>query len=936
MQISFLGALSSVGASGVLVDTGIEKILLDHGTKIREVPPRFPIPIQGKPDAILLSHCHLDHSGGVGIFHAKGQSCPIYSIDVTKPLTELLLLDSLKISHEEGISLPFTKKDVQETIKSFVTIPYRQKFKIRKTTFTFFDAGHVPGCLTPDTLVQLPNGEMDYIKDLPEKVKVLCIRKDKQKIGSSEGIVWRKKFDGELIEIITRTSRIITTKEHRLFKFDGAIQEASVEDLKEGDYIVAVRNLPVKGKIQKLPAIKQSTETNALKINITRYADENVCQCIGYFIGDGSLSSGEMSLFEKYRDVAEFYKRLYNKTFRVNPHITYQKDKNMYVTRISSVNLVKLFKKMNIKTNSESQEVSKIIQRSDLFQVAAFLRGLFDADGYVQKDSIGICSASKKLTLQIKFLLLRFGITSHYREKYNRSEKRFSEGALYVLEIFDPPSIKLFKEKIDFSHFLKRKRLKNLCRKVGKSRRKSKVDVFPFLGSLLREVCETFQKRGAHENLRIQRNEFPVTIKHFYEGCPISRDSLKKIVKVLLDRLIEIRNLSMNDVRNWSDLQKKREILRISQRELAEILQTHQSKIYTYEKTGSDYMLSEGIKSLNLIRKGILENTEPIVAYLKALAESEIFFDKIKKINDVSFTEKTVFDLEVNPHHNFIANGIISHNSAMTFLNFGDKNLLYTGDLKTTDTRLLEKADEDLPKIDYLIIESTYSEREHPDRKSQEKELIKIINETLAVDGHCLLAGFAIGRLQEILLILDKYGIDYQLFMDGMAKKATTIINQHNNLLKEPGSLDRALKKVQYVSSEKARNRILKQPSVILTTSGMLTGGPVVRYLKKLYSDRKSSLVLTGWQLEDTPGKILLETGRYVTKSLDLEVKMFVKRLDFSAHLGRSELFEFVNKLNPEKVFCVHGDHTEEFASELREKGFDAVAPIANNRIFSL
>jgi putative mRNA 3-end processing factor len=155
-------------------------------------------------------------------------------------------------------------------------------------------------------------------------------------------------------------------------------------------------------------------------------------------------------------------------------------------------------------------------------------------------------------------------------------------------------------------------------------------------------------------------------------------------------------------------------------------------------------------------------------------------------------------------------------------------------------------------------------------------------------------------------------------------------------LLKEPNSLDRALKKVDYVGSQKARKKALKQPSVILTTSGMLNGGPVVWYLKKLYSDRRSSLVLTGWQLEDTPGKILLETGRFITKDLDLEVKMFVKRLDFSAHAGRSELFEFVEKLSPEKIFCIHGDHTEEFASELREKGFNAVAPLANNRIFEI
>jgi putative mRNA 3-end processing factor len=272
--------------------------------------------------------------------------------------------------------------------------------------------------------------------------------------------------------------------------------------------------------------------------------------------------------------------------------------------------------------------------------------------------------------------------------------------------------------------------------------------------------------------------------------------------------------------------------------------------------------------------------------------------------------------------------------SIMFHLNFGDKSLLYTGDFKTTDTRLLEKADQDLPETDVLITESTYSDREHPDRKSQERELVKIVRDTLANDGIALLACFAIARAQEILLVLDKYGIDYPLYMDGMAKKATTIINQHKNLMKEPDALDKALEKVQYVASDKVRRKIIKHPCVILTTSGMLSGGTCVYYIKNLYDDRNSSLVLTGFQTEGTPGKVLLETGRYITRELDLEIKMYVRKLDFSSHLGRSELFKFIEKVNPEKVFCVHGDHTEEFAMELREKGFDAIAPLANNRIF--
>ena len=274
--------------------------------------------------------------------------------------------------------------------------------------------------------------------------------------------------------------------------------------------------------------------------------------------------------------------------------------------------------------------------------------------------------------------------------------------------------------------------------------------------------------------------------------------------------------------------------------------------------------------------------------------------------------------------------------SAMIYLKSGKDTILYTGDLNTNNTRLLAKNDNDLPEVKYLIIESTYSEREHPDRKSQEKELIHAINDTLSRDSPVIIAAFAVGRAQEILLILDKYGIDYPLYLDGMAKKATTIINKYKNLLRDPDSLDRALEKTTYVHRASQRKHIIKQPAVVVTTSGMLTGGPIVQYLKKLYKNEESSLLLTGWQIEGTPGKILLETGRFITEEENLEVKMFVKRFDFSAHAGRSGLLKFIEKVDPEKIFCVHGDHTEEFAQELREDGWNAVAPVANNRIFKL
>jgi putative mRNA 3-end processing factor len=273
----------------------------------------------------------------------------------------------------------------------------------------------------------------------------------------------------------------------------------------------------------------------------------------------------------------------------------------------------------------------------------------------------------------------------------------------------------------------------------------------------------------------------------------------------------------------------------------------------------------------------------------------------------------------------------------MVLVEYRNKKILYTGDFNTADTRLMKRCDQKIPQADVLITEGTYAQREHADREEQEKQLVEIIRETIANDGVALVSGFAIGRLQEILLVLERHGIDFPVYLDGMAKKAATIINQHKHLLREPDKLDAALQKVTYVKSDKMRKGIIKKPCAVLTTSGMLTGGAIVFYLKRLYEDKNSSLLLTGYQLPDTPGKNLLETGRYVAKNINLELKMFVKRLDFSAHVGRSGLFDFAKKQNPEKIFCIHGDNTDEFANELREeKGYDAVAPVANNRFFDV
>ncbi len=267
--------------------------------------------------------------------------------------------------------------------------------------------------------------------------------------------------------------------------------------------------------------------------------------------------------------------------------------------------------------------------------------------------------------------------------------------------------------------------------------------------------------------------------------------------------------------------------------------------------------------------------------------------------------------------------------SAGFLLDAHGKTIFYSGDFRLSRTRLLNGARFNLKNIDLLFTETTYAFKEHSPREDVEKKLIELVKETLERNGTALIPTFAVGRAAELLMVLDSYGIKYPIFLDGMAKQATEISLRYPELLRDHKALQKAVEEVVPLYSNADREMALKKPSVIITTSGMLSGGPVIHFLKKIYGDPNSSLIFTGFQVPDTPGRVLMDTGHYIDEEskIDLEVKMNVKYLDFSAHAGRTELLEFINGISPQKVVCMHGDRTKDFAEELKGKGFDAIAP---------
>ncbi len=271
--------------------------------------------------------------------------------------------------------------------------------------------------------------------------------------------------------------------------------------------------------------------------------------------------------------------------------------------------------------------------------------------------------------------------------------------------------------------------------------------------------------------------------------------------------------------------------------------------------------------------------------------------------------------------------------SAMAHLHIGEglHNIVYTGDFKFGRTRLLDKADYEFPRVETLIMESTYGDRDQPRRDMAELELISVISRTIARGGKVLIPAMAIGRSQEILLVLTdafnrKLLPDVKVYIDGSIPEVTAIHLSYPELLssKIRSKILQGANPFYHENMEKVKNKQMrediaksKEPAVIVATSGMLNGGPSVEYLRLLASDPKNSLVFVGYQAKGTLGRRILDGEREVTMigedgKLELvKINMEVKYIEgFSGHSDRRQLLAFLANMKPKpkNIVLNHGE----------------------------
>ncbi|MGC8676368.1 MAG: MBL fold metallo-hydrolase [Candidatus Micrarchaeia archaeon] len=356
------------------------------------------------------------------------------------------------------------------------------------------------------------------------------------------------------------------------------------------------------------------------------------------------------------------------------------------------------------------------------------------------------------------------------------------------------------------------------------------------------------------------------------------------------------------------------------------------------------HLVSLGFDGPIYATKPTLELANVIVSdYLKISKPDEVSKAGVAKMvkhyrNVDYFKEFEVgsFAIKLYPAGHILGSAMIKVTDKLT-----GKSLLYTGDMNTRSTRLLPPAYTEHLSADVLMTESTYGGDNDvfPSEKAVLGAFINSIKETINSGNKLIIPSFAVGRAQEVLFILNDYMRSKilpqtRIYMDGMINKAMRIY-RHNvifcreELQKQILMSDEDPFKSKFfheVNGRRERSSVIesKEACIVVTTSGMLKGGPVVKYLEKLASNENAKLVFVGYQAVGTPGRKLIEGDRNIEiNGKKLDIRMKVEQYKLSAHADRPSLVKFMDKVSGLKsVIIVHGEAGKmgEFANAIKNK----------------
>jgi KH/beta-lactamase-domain protein len=277
--------------------------------------------------------------------------------------------------------------------------------------------------------------------------------------------------------------------------------------------------------------------------------------------------------------------------------------------------------------------------------------------------------------------------------------------------------------------------------------------------------------------------------------------------------------------------------------------------------------------------------------------------------------------------------------SAIAHFHIGEGlyNIAFSGDIKYERTWLFNPAINRFPRLEAIFMESTYGGRDdfQPSRQDATDRLSDIVQSTIKKKGKILIPVFAVGRSQEVMIVLEnlvktKKIPNIPVYLDGMIWEATAIHTAYpeylNNRLRaqifQQGENPLLSEIFKRVDSSEMRGQILNdhpESCVVLATSGMMNGGPVMEYFKEWAENKKNTIAFVGYQAEGTLGKRIQKGWEEIPLNesgsiVNIKMKMNVETCDgFSGHSDRRQLLNFINNMSPrpEKIIFGHGEESK-------------------------
>ena len=327
--------------------------------------------------------------------------------------------------------------------------------------------------------------------------------------------------------------------------------------------------------------------------------------------------------------------------------------------------------------------------------------------------------------------------------------------------------------------------------------------------------------------------------------------------------------------------------------------------------------------------------THPTKSIYRWLLADYIKVSNIATDDDLLYSEK---DLEksmekievINYHTEIEINGIkfecyqAGHvlGAAMFMIEIAGVKILYTGDFSREEDRHLKAAEEPPYSPDVLIMESTYGNNRHEKRETRENRFTSTVHTIVNRGGKCLIPVFALGRAQELLLILDDYWIKHPELHDipiyyasSLAKKCMsvyqTFLSAMNDTINSQTSNPFSFKHISNLKNIEDFEDITA--SVVMASPGMMQSGLSRDLFESWCGDRKNGVIIAGYCVEGTLARQILNDSNDIisTSGKRLPLKLTIEHISFSAHTDFDGSSNFVKILKPSRIILVHGQPNE-------------------------